>query len=492
MALTPKLEIKQSQSLLLTPQLRQAISLLQMSNLELNELVEQELRSNPLLEREEDNLADTADVSASSIDDLNTETQNPYDETPIAADIDYQNEFDDYGSDSEGYDNFETADWSDYNQAKSNRDNDDSFDYFEKKLAQEKSLYSLLDEQINLHFTSNTDRLIAKLLSEQLDAAGYFRGDIAAIAAKLKTDPRQLTRILSVLKTFEPSGIFAENLAECLKIQLEDAGTITPQLEILLDNLSLLAERKFKELAKLCNCPPEHLSSLVSQIKALDPKPAAKWFGEQTSYVIPDVFIKRNKSGEYRVELNAMSLPRLLINRTYYADLKNNKSASRYLKENLNHASFLIRAMHQRATTILRVSEEIVLRQYQFFEHGIEYLKPLSLKDVAEALSVNESTVSRVTSNKYMSTPRGLFELKYFFSSAAGSYIGKDDTSTTAIKHKIKTLIDNENPAHILSDDKIVELLSQEGVKIARRTVTKYREALNIPTSGQRKRLKRL
>lgn len=492
MALTPKLEIKQSQSLRLTPQLRQAISLLQMSNLELNELVEQELQANPLLEREDEHLAAAEDSFEPTIDDVNAAPISDLEDDPIAPDIDYQNEFDDAGSDSEGYDSFETADWADYNQGKSRRDDDDAFDYFEKKLTDQKSLYTLLDEQISLRFTLPADRMLAKILSEQLDSAGYFRGNLNAIASQLKTTPKRLSSILQTLKTFEPSGIFAENLAECLQIQLADNQQLTPELQTLLDNLPLLAERKFKELSQLCQCPIEQLPKLAAQIKSLNPKPASDWFSEQTSYVIPDVFIKRNKQGEYRVELNNMTLPRLLVNRSYYADLKGDKSAKRYLKENLSHATFLIRAMHQRATTILRVSEEIVLRQYQFFEHGIEYLKPLSLKDIAQALSVNESTVSRVTSNKYMSTPRGLFELKYFFSSAAGSYIGNDDTSTTSIKHKIKFLIENEDAKKILSDDKIVELLSQEGIKIARRTVTKYREAIGIPTSGQRKRIKRL
>ena len=491
MALTPRLEIKQSQSLLLTPQLRQAIGLLQMNNLELSELIEQELKNNPLLERETDRLSDIPDTETPTIDDLNKPEENPYQESPPADDADCQNDFDDYGSDTEGYEYSETPDWSDYNTQKSNRGNDDAFDYFEQKLAQEKSLYTLIDEQISLNFTSSADRLIAKILSEQLDAAGYFRGTIAEIAAKLKTSPERLAGILQKLKTFEPSGIFAENLSECLKIQLADDNLLTPVLETLLDNLPLLAERKFKELSKLCGCTPEQIFDSAAIIKSLNPKPAAVYSAEQNTCIIPDIFISRSRLGEYRVELNQMSLPRLLINRSYYAELKKDKSAARYLKENLSHANFLIKAMHQRATTILRVAEEIVLRQYRFFEQGIEYLKPMALKDIAEALEINESTVSRVTTNKYMSTPRGLFEMKYFFSAAAGSYIGNDDTSTTAIKHKIKQLIDNETPKQILSDDKIVEILGQEGIKIARRTVTKYREALGIPTSGQRKRAKR-
>lgn len=492
MALTPRLDIKQTTSTLLTPQLRQAISLLQMTNLELNEVIEQELSRNPLLEREDDHLSSQDDVSQRSIDDINQQSENPYDEIPISNDADYQNEFDDFGSDQEGYNTFENTDWSDYNTSKINRSNEDAFDYFEQRLTKEKSLYEIIDEQISLHFTSAGDKIIAKILSEHIDRAGYFRGNLSEIAQRLKISDERISKILKKLQTFEPSGIFAASLAECLKIQLKDRDELTYELEALLDNLELLAERKFKELAKICDCEVEDIAKLTNIIKTLNPKPAADYLSDQPAYIIPDVYVKRSKSGEYRIELNQMSLPKLLINHQYYTTLKADKKASRYLRENLSHANFLIKAMHQRATSILQVSEEIVLRQYHFFEKGIEHLKPMILKDIAEALGINESTVSRVTTGKYMSTPQGLFELKYFFSSAAGSYIGNDDTSTKVIKHKIKNLIDNEDAKHILSDDKIVQILGQEGIKIARRTVTKYREAMSIPTSAERKRIKRV
>lgn len=492
MALTPRLEIKQSTSTLLTPQLRQAIGLLQMTNLELNEVIEQELQRNPLLEREDDHLSSQDDNFQKSIDDINEKKENPFEEAPISNDADYQNEFDDFGSDQEGYDTFENADWADYNTSKTNRNNDDAFDYFEQRLSKEKSLYEIIDEQIGANFTNSGDKIIAKILSEQLDRAGYFRGDISQIAKKLKISDERVQKVLSKLQTFEPSGIFAASLAECLKIQLKDRDELTYELEALLDNLELLADRKFKELAKICDCEIEDIAELTAVIKTLNPKPAADYLSDKPNYIIPDVFVKRLKNGEYRVELNQMSLPKLLINHNYYTTLKKDKKASKYLRENLNHANFLMKAMHQRATSILRVCEEIILRQYDFFENGIEHLRPMTLKNIAETLEVNESTVSRVTTGKYMSTPQGLFELKYFFSSAAGSYIGNDDTSTKVIKHKIKTLIENEDKKHILSDDKIVQILGQEGIKIARRTVTKYRESMSIPTSAERKRIKRV
>ena len=492
MALTPRLDIKHSTSTLLTPQLRQAISLLQMTNLELNEVIEQELSRNPLLEREDDLLSSQDEFKERSINDINNVPENPYKEIAISNDSDYQNDFDDFGSDTQDYTSFENSDWSDYNNHKSNSDNDDAFDYFEQRLSKEKSLYEIIDDQINLHFSSAGDKIIAKILSEQLDRAGYFRGNTEEISTKLKITPERTNNILKKLQTFEPSGIFATSLSECLKIQLNDRNELTYELEALLNNLDLLAARKFKELAKICDCEIEDIAELTQIIRTLNPKPASDYLSEKPTYIIPDVYVKRSKSGEYHVELNQMSLPKLLINNRYYTTLKADKKASRFLRENLSHANFLIKAMHQRAVSILQVSEEIVLRQYNFFEKGIEHLKPMILKDIAEALSINESTVSRVTTGKYMSTPQGLFELKYFFSSAAGSYIGNDDTSTKVIKHKIKTLIDNEEAKHILSDDKIVQLLGQEGIKIARRTVTKYRESMSIPTSAERKRTKRV
>ncbi|MCQ2740601.1 MAG: RNA polymerase factor sigma-54 [Alphaproteobacteria bacterium] len=489
MAITPRLEIKQSQSLNLTAQLRQAIGLLALSNLEMNEVIEQELANNPLLEREETSLADTPDETPQTIDDYDAQLTD--DDTFSPPEADYQNDCDDYGSDTEGYETFETADWSDYNQAKVKRTDDDAFDYFEQRLSKEKSLFEILDEQINLKFTVTSDRLIAKILSEHLDNAGYFRGDITTIAAKLKTSPERLKKILTILKTFEPSGIFAESLEECLKIQLTDQNMLTQKLEILLANLPLLANRKFKELETLCSCSQKDIMSMVSLIKTLNPKPTAHFFADAPQSIIPDVFVKQSSLGGYRVELNNMTLPRLLINHAYYADMQKDKSAKKYLKEKLSRASLLLKAMHQRAVTILSIAEEIVLRQYAFLEKGIEFLKPLALKDVAEALNISESTVSRVTNGKYIETPRGLFELKYFFSIAAKSYTGDDNTSTTTIKHKIKVLIENEKPDHILSDDDLSALLGQQGIKIARRTIAKYREAMGIPTSAVRKRTKR-
>lgn len=488
MALTPKLEIRQSQSLLMTPQLRQAINLLQMSNLELSEVIEQELGKNPLLEREDDTSRDDEPLPRTIDDDGAAAEQT---EEEFAPDnIDYDSNFDDFGSDSAGYE--ETGyDWADYNRGK-NPHLDEDFDYCEKKLADTTSVYTLIEQQIDLSFTSPRHKIIARLLSEGLDDAGYFRGNTSDIAKRLRASENEVREVLQKMKSFEPDGLFAENLKECLAIQLRDKNRCDPAMALLLENLGLLAERRLKDLQKICGVDTEDLNGMIAELKALNPKPLAEYNNDITSYIIPDVFVKRNAAGDYRIELNNMSLPRLLINRAYYTEIiRRDKSSRRFLKENLSHANFLIKAMHQRADTILRVSEEIVKRQLDFFEKGIDYLKPLSLRDVAYSLEMHESTVSRVTNRKYMHTPRGLFELKFFFSQAAGSYIGNEDTSTLAIKHKIKQLIEAETPDNILSDDNIVNLLANEGVKIARRTVAKYREALKLPTSAERKRQKR-
>lgn len=493
MAITPKLEIRQSQSLLMTPQLRQAINLLQMSNLELSELVEQELQNNPLLEREDDALAEDISPMPQTIDDYPEDRATTSDED-YAPDMDYDNRFDDSGSDREGYDFAENDySWDDYNQRKT-RGAEGDFDYFEKRLSDEKSLYRTLFEQIGLSFSSARERAVALQLTEQLDDTGYFRGSAEETARRLNLSVEHIREVLKVLKTFEPSGIFAENLKECLKIQLCDIDRLDPPMKKLLDNLELLAERNYKELKKRCAVNDEDLASMIADLKALNPKPAAGFNHDVNSYVIPDVFVRTNKAGDYLVELNAMTLPRLLINRRYYGSIKSggvDKNTGRYLKEQIGSANFLVRALHQRAVTILKVSEEIIRTQREFFEKGIEYLRPMILRDVAENIEMHESTVSRVTANKYIHTPRGIFELKYFFSTAAGTLSGDEGTSTLSIKHKIKKLIDEEKPEDILSDDRLVELLTLLGIKIARRTVAKYREAMGIPTSGQRKREKR-
>ena len=491
MAVTPHLELKQTQSLVMTPELRQAINLLQVSNLELSALIEKELEQNPLLEREDENSFLLPETEIPTIDDYTAAT-TPDAEEETPNDIPCDNECDDFGSDREGYDDAENRyDWQDYAAAKARRDDDD-YDFFEQKLADKKSLYRLLDEQISQKFTTAKEQTVALNLAEHLDDAGYFRGDLSAIARRLKISETDVADILNKMQDFEPSGIFARSLSECLKIQLRDKDRLDPVAEKVLDNLELLGNKKFAELKKICQIDDEDLASVIDDIKSLNPKPAAQYHHDLTSYIIPDVFVRRQKNGNYRIELNNMSLPRELVNRQYYSEIKDKggKVERQYLKQQLGSAGFLVRALRQRAETILKVTEEIVRNQYEFFEKGIDFLRPMQLKNIAEQVEMHESTVSRVTSNKYMHTPLGIFELKYFFTNAAGSYTGDDGTSTLTIKHKIKKMIDEEKPDNILSDDKIVDLLGQEGIKIARRTVAKYRDQLGLASSAVRKKQK--
>ncbi|MDD4555763.1 MAG: RNA polymerase factor sigma-54 [Alphaproteobacteria bacterium] len=490
MAITPRLEIKQTQSLLMTPQLRQAIQLLQMSNLELNELVTQELENNPFLEREDD-LIESYDDREQSIDDYKDENPQDKEIENYEIDTDYDNQTDDFGSDREGYGENSDYDWDNYAHSK-NATNDGDFDFFEKKLSDEKTLLERLQEQIQMNFYKPYEKIIASNLIEHLDDAGYFVGNLQEISQRMNVNQEILDDILYVLKTFEPSGIFAQSLAECLTIQLKDKALLTKEMNMLLQNLELLGQGKAKELMDICQVDEKTLHTMVKEIRALNPKPTADYVSEKADYIIPDVFVKRGKYGEYNIELNHMSLPKVLINQNYKTFVSDkDKETNKYIKTQINSANFLVKALHQRATTILSVCEEIVKNQYDFFEKGVQFLRPMQLKDIAEAAEIHESTVSRVTNNKYMHTPRGLFELKYFFSGAAGSFSGDDSTSTTAIKHKIKTLIDQEESTNILSDDNIVELLAQQSIKIARRTIAKYRESMNIPTSAARKRIKR-
>lgn len=491
MAITPKLEIKQTQSLLMTPQLRQAINLLQLSNLELTSLIEEELISNPLLQKEESTIGDDLELPQ-NIDDYNSKEAPFLSEEEFSPDFELNDRFDDFGSDNEGYNSLDNDyDWNISNQKKLHIDDDD-FDFFEKRLAQKPSLYDFLEKQIGLTFKNKTEQLIALRLCEHLDDAGYFRGDIKQISQQLKISEAKTKQILSELKKMEPSGIFAQNLSECLLLQIDDKGIKNPHILSLLQNLPLLAERKFKELKKICNCDEEELQKYIKIIKSLNPKPTADYNCETTSNIIPDVFVKKDKYGIYHVELNNASLPRLLINQHYYSEIsKSDKTTKKYLKENLRSANFLIKSLHQRAVSILKVCEEIVKYQYDFLEKGIEYLKPMSLKDIAEKIEMHESTVSRISNGKYMHTPLGMFELKYFFSQAAGSYTGDEQTSVLSIKHKLKKWIEEEKPEHILSDEEISELFARNGVKVARRTVAKYREAMGIGSSAERKRSKR-
>ena len=296
------------------------------------------------------------------------------------------------------------------------------------------------------------------------------------------------------MQQFDPPGVLARNLAECLSIQLRQRDRFDPAMATLCRNLELLANRRFGDLARLCGVDSADLADMIAELRQLDPKPGEKFDGAGAAQtVIPDILMRPARDGGWSIELNPDTLPRVLVNRRYYAEVARGcKTAAdrEYLTERLNAANWLIRSLDQRAQTILKVASEIVNQQEEFFVHGVSRLRPLVLRNIAEIIGMHESTVSRVTSNKFMSTPRGMFELKYFFSTAIPRADGGESFAAEAIRHRLRDLIDNESPGDILSDDTLVEQLQGEGMDIARRTVAKYREQLGIPSSVQRRRQK--
>lgn len=464
--ISQKLSLKQSQNLVMTPQLQQAIKLLQLNNLEITELVEEELEKNPLLEKQE------RDPSESSSDETLPEKNQPESD-----DFDAGSAMADIGpGGNTGFDKLDNA--------------------FENSITREETLREHLVEQLHVAFDDPRDQMIGALLIDQLDEAGYLRASTEELCEKIGCSEERMEKILSKVKQFDPTGIFASDLEDCLKLQLEEQGKLDEPTSILLDNLNLLADHDHKKLAEKCGVNETYLQDMIGDIKSLNPKPAADFDHIVVQTAIPDVLMKRlpkNLGGGWRVELNNDTLPKVLVNNQYYKEVAKTatqKKDKEYLSNQLASASWLVKSLDQRAQTILKVAAEIVEQQDAFFNYGIEFLKPLTLKDIAEEIEMHESTVSRVTNNKFIGTPRGIFELKYFFSTAL---ISEDGTSHSAetIRARVQTLINEEDPNKVLSDDKIVEILKGEGVDIARRTVAKYREALHIPSSVQRRKQKK-
>jgi RNA polymerase sigma-54 factor len=506
MALTAKLEFRQSQSLVMTPQLQQAIKLLQLSNMDLTAYVEAELERNPLLERNEqndppneaevavangkdDSAADAGDGGQDSYTDLASETN---DQSRISdLDTEYENVYPDAGplAPSGGLDGH----WQ--STSGGSRGFDDGDSNIESYVASKPSLRDHLEQQLHLVLTDPVQRIIGQHLIDMVDDAGYLQADLDELAERLGASFEAVDDTLAMMQSFEPTGVFARNLGECLALQLHEQGDLTPLMKTLTEHLDLLAAHKINELKRACGVDADELSEMIAHLRQLDPKPGHQYDSVVVQPVVPDVFVRQLQGGGWHVELNSDTLPKVLVNRTYYttvakgARTENDKN---YIAECLSTANWLTKSLDQRARTILKVSEEVVRQQDAFLVHGVEHLRPLNLKTVAEAIEMHESTVSRVTSNKYIGTPRGVFELKYFFTSAIAATGDGEALSSESVRHKIKQLIDNEPPTKILSDDKIVTLLRDEGIDIARRTVAKYREALRIPSSVQRRREKKM
>jgi RNA polymerase sigma-54 factor len=498
MALAARLELRQGQGLVITPQLQQAIKLLQLSNIELETYVEGELERNPLLVRDErDQETDDGPPAEAA---ASPETVS---DSAAAADMDVHHD-DLYGDASPGA--------RDGGEAGEERnlpagDGGGGLDWsrtgagggleltgeMEQGVALPKTLAQHLEDQAALAGLDGVDRAVAAALIDAVDEGGYLRADLDDIAERLGCDVGRIARVLAVLQGFEPTGVFARDVRECLMLQLKDRNRFDPAMALLLDNLDLLARRDLAALKRVCAVDDEDIKEMIAELRGLTPRPGAAFGAEPAAPITPDVYVREGGGGLWRVELNTDTLPRLLIDHRYHAVVSGSARSDAektFVSECMTNASWLIRSLDQRAKTILKVASEIVRQQDGFLAFGVEHLRPLNLKTVADAIGMHESTVSRVTSNKYLATPRGVFELKFFFTSSIASSEGGQAHSAQSVRHKIKQLIDKECAAEgVLSDDRIVEILNEAGIDIARRTVAKYREALRIPSSVERRRM---
>ena len=497
MALGPRLDLRQSQSLVMTPQLQQAIRLLALSNLEIESFIAEELEKNPLLdsggEDEPNGQAGEAEVvlvESEEPETIDLLVQSGDAERDAPLDVDYNSE--DFHQDSaadsmRGLDGGLGLEGLGAGGSVSGEGPDyDSF------ASSEISLHEHLLAQAGSSL-SDHDFIIAGQIIEQIDETGYFLGNLLDLAQRLGVPLGDVERVLGVIQTFDPAGIGARSLAECLALQAREADRYDPAMARLIDNLDYLAKGNLAALKRICGVDDEDLGDMIRELRAYDPKPGCRFGqGDRVDAIVPDVFVASRGVG-WAIELNSATLPKLLVNRSYYTELSGgaqDKQSKAWLSECLASANWLLKALDQRARTIIKVSTEIVKQQDGFFRNGVAHLRPLTLRAVAEAIGMHESTVSRVTSNKYLSCERGLFELKYFFTSGIQSADGGDAVSAEAVKSHIKTLIGAEEERAILSDDQLVDLLRAKGFDIARRTVAKYRESMGIGSSVQRRRQK--
>jgi len=452
MSLGVRLELKQGQGLVVTPQLQQAIKLLQLSNLELEAFVEAEIERNPLLAREE-----------------------PEGEPARAAVVDTS----------------QATDAALWRATKGPAPSDG----FESPVHREKTLQEHLHDQLAVTRLSASERAVASVLIDGVDEGGYLRTSLDEAAGRLGCPAPLVEKVLKVLQGFEPTGVFARDVHECLALQLIERDRLDPAMSALLANLDLLARRDMPALRKACGVDEDDLRDMLAELRALTPRPGAAFGGEPAQPVVPDVVVNEGSEGLWRVELNTETLPRVLLDRRYHAQVSTGARTEEdkaFVADKLASASWLVRSLDQRARTILKVAGEIVRQQDAFLAYGVEHLRPLNLKTVADAIGMHESTVSRVTSNKYLATPRGVFELKFFFTASIGGMDGGLSHSAESVRHRIRQLIEAEQrEADVQSDDALVEILKEAGVDIARRTVAKYREAMRIPSSPERRRMLR-
>ena len=478
MSVGPRLDLRTSQTLVISPQLQAAIKLLTLSNLELMTEISAELDRNPLLEMAED--GDGGQAEAESEPAPAADRTDMDQELAMGDGMERGNDQDvDYVEERFHHD---TAADSGHGSEGGEELNFDSF------AAEEMSLAEVLQQQAQR--LAGVDLAVALHLISLIDEAGYLTEGVEEIAARLGLPEAEVERVLGLVQTFEPTGVGARDLAECIALQAKEADRYDPCMAALLDNLDLLAAGRIAQLQRICGVDDEDMADMIRELRGYDPKPGARFGSSRVDAVTPDVFVARTAKG-WAVEINTGSLPRVLVDRTYHAELAasaKDKASKAWVTDNLASANWLVKALDQRQRTIVKVATEIVKQQEAFFLHGVAHLRPLVLRTVADAVGMHESTVSRVTSNKYLSCSRGMFELKYFFTSGIASADGGEGASALAVKAAIKTLISQEAADAILSDDTLVEMLKGQGFDLARRTVAKYREAIGIGSSVQRRR----
>ena len=496
-----RLEVRQGQGLVITPQLQQAIKLLQLSNLELDAFIEAELERNPLLQRDETDADGPADAPAEAVETAAPDGELTFGDgvgqgAENAVDAGADDVYGDAAPGERVSDRLADegqpglSDWSSAGKGGQVFEGEG-----ERPDQHELTLWEHLQAQASAAGLSAADHGIALTLIDATDEGGYLRGEMAEFADRLGVSLERIEAVLAVCHGFEPTGVMARSVPECLKLQLMERNRFDPAMAALLDNLDLLARRDLAALRKVCEVDGEDLAEMIAELKALTPRPGAGFGGEPAQTVIPDVHVRPDPAGGWKVELNADTLPRLLVDKRYHAVVQTGARSEiekTYVADCAAQANWLVKSLDQRARTILKVTSEIVRQQDAFLAFGVEFLRPLNLKTVADAIAMHESTVSRVTSNKYVATPRGVFELKFFFTAAIQSTDGASSHSAEAVRHRIKAMIEAEGAdGDVLSDDRIVEILNEAGIDIARRTVAKYREALRIPSSVERRRLLR-
>jgi RNA polymerase sigma-54 factor len=504
MSFAPRMELKLGQSLVMTPQLQQAIKLLQMSNLELALYVEEQIEKNPFLEL----AAEGSDGEVSAMGGRSEIEASPDASTPcdtVVASQDFcsrkedaldaelgqafgEGEVGDPGTDGGAG---RLQDWSGGRGGASNFE-ERGFD-LEGILPQAPSLREHLMRQLELSPLEGRMRAIGAYLIGSLDEAGYLVDDLSDLAERLGAPAVEVESVLARLQTFEPTGVFSRSLCECLSLQLKERDRFDPAMQTLMLHLDRLAQRDLSRLAALCGVDMADLIDMIQEVRELDPKPGLAFAREVVQTLVPDVYISARPGGSWHVELNTDTLPKVLVNQAYHAEvsaLASGKEGKTFIDACSSEAHWLVKSLDQRARTILKVVTEIVVQREGFLRHGVHHLRPLNLRTVADAIGVHESTVSRVTSNKYAATPRGVIELKYFFTSAIASSDGAFRHSAESVRHRIRQMIDAESPNAVLSDDGIVEVLRAADIDIARRTIVKYRESMKIPSSIQRRRQK--